>query len=326
VKAYTATLTVTYADGTTSTTTTKVGISCAVPDDRETVFFGTVDSGVANDDLGGCTTNDLVQDDAQWATHQQFLRHVQGVAKQLFQDGRITRRERTALVNAAARSQIGVKPGGYVRIFDGTRESLRGWTQAPGGRFDLMPDGSLRTIGGLGMLWYEAQEFGDFSLKLQFRDVSTGSTYANSGVFTRFPNPNAPAEGRPACATQGPAATSPAWVAIYCGHEVQLYDGPSGEPQKTGSIYNFDPIGLDQAGVTPKGQWNEYEVRVVGQTYTILRNGQVINEFENAPGKQSSRPSDPPTDLRQFARGFIGLQNHGGGDVMEFRDIRVQEL
>ncbi len=326
VKAYTATLTVTYADGTTSTTTTKVGISCAVPDDRETVFFGTVDSGVANDDLGGCTTNDLVQDDAQWATHQQFLRHVQGVAKQLFQDGRITRRERTALVNAAARSQIGVKPGGYVRIFDGTRESLRGWTQAPGGRFDLMPDGSLRTIGGLGMLWYEAQEFGDFSLKLQFRDVSTGSTYANSGVFTRFPNPNAPAEGRPACATQGPAATSPAWVAIYCGHEVQLYDGSSGEPQKTGSIYNFDPIGLDQAGVTPKGQWNEYEVRVVGQTYTILRNGQVINEFENAPGKQSSRPSDPPTDLRQFARGFIGLQNHGGGDVMEFRDIRVQEL
>nr|WP_218566076.1 ThuA domain-containing protein [Vallicoccus soli] len=323
VGSYEATLTVTYADGSTATVTADATTTCTIPDDRGTVWFGDVDSGVANDDLGGCTVNDLFQDEKEWASHNQFLRHVKGVAAGLFEDSRITRKERQALVNAAARSQIGVEPGGYRTIFDGTRESLRDWVQLPGGRFDLRPDGSLRSNGGLGMLWYAGEELGDFSVKLKFRDVSQGDTYANGGVFTRFPDPTAPADELPECA-QG--ASSPAWVAIYCGHEIQIYDGPTGEPQKTGSVYNFDPVGLDQAAVSPKGAWNEYEVRVVGQQYTIIRNGVVINEFENSPGKQSSRAGDPPTDLRQFERGFIGLQNHGANDLIEIRDVRVQEL
>jgi hypothetical protein len=115
-------------------------------------------------------------------------------------------------------------------------------------------------------------------------------------------------------------------VAINCGHEIQLYDGETGEPQKTGSVYNFDPLTLPQARITPKGQWNDYEIRVVGQHYTIIRNGTVINEFDNTPGKTSSRAGDPPTDLRQFTSGFIGLQNHSDTDLMEFRNIRVRTL
>ena len=323
---YTATLVVTYADGETATVSTAVSISCALPDDRATVFFGDTDSGVTNYDLGGCTVKDLIDDEGEWTSHGEFLRHVKAVARQLSADGDITRRENNRLVNAAARSQIGKQQGGYRTIFDGTEQSLHGWTQAPGGGFDLQPDGSLRSRGGLGMLWYEAEQFEDFSIKLLFRDVSAPGVYANSGVFTRFPDPAAPLEERAECARTGAARTSPAWVAIYCGQEIQIYDGPPGEPQKTGSVYNFDPVGLAQAGVTPKGQWNLYEVRVVGQQYTIIRNGVVINEFDNAPGTQSSRPSDPPTDLRQFAEGFVGLQNHGTNDLIEFRHIRVEEL
>ncbi len=178
------------------------------------------------------------------------------------------------------------------------------------------------------MLWYTQKEFGDFSLKLQFRDVSPAGSNANSGVFTRFPDLRIPLEQRPAgsCGTIGSARTSQAWVAINCGHEIQIYDGETGEPQKTGSVYNFDSLTLPQAGVTPKGQWNDYEIRVVGQHYTIIRNGKVLNEFDNTPGKQSSRAGDPPTDLRQFAKGFVGLQNHGTTDLTEFRNIRVRTL
>ncbi|MGH3468122.1 MAG: family 16 glycoside hydrolase, partial [Thermocrispum sp.] len=77
---------------------------------------------------------------------------------------------------------------------------------------------------------------------------------------------------------------------------------------------------------TEKGRGSEYEIRVVGQHYTIRRNGKVINEFDNDPGQQSSRPSDPPTDLRQFAGGYVGLQNHGDDDLIEFRNIRVKPL
>ena len=102
------------------------------------------------------------------------------------------------------------------------------------------------------MLWYAKEEWADFSLRLQFRDVSPDTDRANSGVFIRFPDPRTPLDQRPAgsCGTIGSARTSPAWVAIYCGHEIQIYDGDTGEPQKTGSIYNFDPVPLGQARPT----------------------------------------------------------------------------
>jgi len=214
-----------------------------------------------------------------------------------------------------------------VSLYNGTAESLRDWAQAPTGQFAIQADGSLRPSGGLGMLYY-TKPFRDFSLTLQFRDVAPGDARGNSGVFTRFPDPRIPLDQRPpgSCGTVGSARTSQAWVAIYCGHEVQIYDGETGEPQKTGSIYNFDPNPLSAAGVTEKNVWNRYEVRVVGQHYTIIRNGTVINEFDNTPGKQSSRAGDPPTDLRQFAEGFIGLQNHSDTDIVEFRNIRVRAL
>ena len=104
--------------------------------------------------------------------------------------------------------------------------------------------------------------------------------------------------------------SQPAWVAIYCGHEIQINDH-QGDAQKTGSIYNFSPNNATQAQIQPKGTWVDYEVRVVGQQYTIIRNGTVIKSFLNAPDQQSSRPGDPSTTDRQFARGYIGLQNHG---------------
>ena len=318
---YTATLTVTYADGTEETIETNATIECAVPDARETVWIGDEDSGVENQDLGGCTIADLINDEGEWDNHGAFIRHVNDVVEQLRDNDVLTGRDAARVSNAATRSDVGnADHSGYRWLFDGTAESLDGWRQAPGGHFELLPGGSLLSQGGLGMLWYEAEEFGDFSVRLQFRDVSEGDHFANSGVFVRFPDPTA--EEQPECGQE----QSEAWVAISCGHEIQIYDGPSGEPQKTGSVYNFDPTSLEDAGATEPGEWNDYEIRVVGQQYTILRNGEVINEFENAPGQESSREGDPPTDLRQFDSGFIGLQNHGDSDLMEFRNVRVQDL
>lgn len=321
VDSYDVTLTITYADGTVETVETVAAIECAVPDTRDTVWIGDVDSGVANTDLGGCTIADLIADEADWDNPGAFIRHVDAVVRQLRSDGELAGRDAGRVSTAAQRSGVGGADwSGYRWLFDGTAESLDDWRQAPGGHFELLDGGSILSRGGLGMLWYEAEEFEDFSLKLQFRDVSSGNAYANSGVFVRFPDPTAAEQ--PECG-QG---QSEAWVAISCGHEIQLYDGPSGEPQKTGSVYNFAPVTLADAGVTPKGEWNDYEIRIVGQDYTILRNGEVINEFTNSPGQESSRAGDPPTDLRQFASGFIGLQNHGNNDLMEFRNVRVRDL
>ncbi|PRY39746.1 PKD domain-containing protein [Umezawaea tangerina] len=330
VGSYQAKLTVTYADGETQVVPVAVTVGCAVADNRDMVWVGDSDSGVANKSVGGgCTINDLIDDESQWPDHGAFVRHATAVADQLQHDGVITGRENGAIVRTAAGSDVG-KPGntGYEPIFDGTAQSLQGWEQAPSGSFSIQPDGTLRSAGGLGMLWYARKQYGDFSVRLQFRDMAPEGGRANTGVFTRFPDPRTPLAQRPpgSCGTVGSARTSQAWVAIFCGHEVQIYDGATGEPQKTGSIYNFDPVGLPQAGVPPKGQWNNYEVRVVGQHYTVLREGVVINEFDNTPGKQSSRAGDPPTDLRQFTEGFLGLQNHSDNDVIDFRNIRVRSL
>ncbi|WP_067494874.1 ThuA domain-containing protein [Actinoplanes sp. TFC3] len=317
--------TVTYADGEKATVTTTLTVGCTVSDDHATVFIGDTDTGVPNLNAGGgCTINDLIDDESTWPDHDSFVRHVTTVVSTL----PLTERQKGTLTRAAASSPIG-RDGyqGYEPLFDGTAASLLGWEQAPSGSFSLQSDGSLRSAGGLGMLWH-TREFADFSVKLQFKDIAPGDARANSGVFIRFPDPRTPLEQRPpgSCATVGSARTSQAWVAIYCGHEIQIYDGETGEVQKTGSVYNFDPQPISAAGATPKNVWNNYEIRAAGQHYTIIRNGKVINEFDNTPGKQSSRAGDPPTDLRQFLRGHIGLQNHSDTDLIEFRNIRVRNL
>ena len=60
-------------------------------------------------------------------------------------------------------------------------------------------------------------------------------------------------------------------MAIYCGHEIQLYDQPDDERegQKTGSIYNFDRTRSRDIG-KPREGWNDYEIEVIGQNYRDL--------------------------------------------------------
>ncbi|MFD0821116.1 ThuA domain-containing protein [Micromonospora zhanjiangensis] len=325
---FTASLKVTYADGSTATSAVPVTAGCTAPDARPTVWLLDTDTQIANHPAGGgCTVNDLIDDESTWPNRGAFVDHLETVLTELTAAHVVDNREANALRRAGAQSPIGATTG-YGTVFDGSAYSLAGWRQAPGGSFGLRPDGSIRSAGGLGMLWYAGQAYADFSVRVQFRDVAPGDARANSGLLVRFPDPRTPLAQRPAgsCGTVGSARTSQAWVAIYCGHEIQLYDGETGEPQKTGSVYNFSPRGLADARITPKNQWNDYEIKVLGQHYTISRNGVVINEFDNTPGKKSSRDGDPPTDLRQFLSGYLGLQNHSDTDAIEFRNIRVREL
>ncbi|SNS66870.1 PKD domain-containing protein [Asanoa hainanensis] len=323
---FTAKLKVTYADGEVVESSIPVTAGCVAADARPTVYFLETDSGVANRQVGGgCTINDLIDDETTWPNRGSFADHLETVIAELTAAHVVDNQEANTLRRTGTQSPIGAT-NGYQTLFNGTAYSLAGWRQAPGGSFGLRPDGSIRSSGGLGMLWYADQEFADYSIKIQFKDVSPDNVRANGGVFVRFPDPRTPLEQRPpgTCGTVGSARSSQAWVAIFCGHEIQIYDGETGEVQKTGSVYNFDPNNLSQAGPTPKGVWNDYEIRVVGQHYTMIRNGVVINEFDNTPGKNSSRAGDPPTDLRQFVSGFIGLQNHGTNDLIEIRNVRVR--
>ncbi|WP_184590144.1 OmpL47-type beta-barrel domain-containing protein [Streptomyces violarus] len=296
---------------------------CPEYDERLTVIVGAVDSGVRNRVTDNrCRIGELIEDEKEWTSHALFLKHVTSVLDALLKEGVIDQREYNAVRKAARQSGIG-KPGqteGYRAIFDGSAESFGKWQQVGGGSFGLNADGTITsstTTPGMGMLWFPERKYGDFSLRLQWRDDAPGTGNANSGVFVRFP-----------WVHDHPEESRPEWAAIKYGHEVQVLDRPDGDMYKTGSVYGFDRVGLAGAGVTQKGTWNDYEIRVVGQHYSVYRNGVLINEFDNTGGQAFTPPrsDDPGTDGRRFASGYLGLQVHGTTDVVSYRDIRVKEL
>ncbi|MEW2233699.1 family 16 glycoside hydrolase [Streptomyces sp. NPDC024062] len=298
--------------------------NCPEFDERLTVIVGTVDTGVPNRLTGNrCTINELIEDEKDWSSHALFLKHVDKVLDKLLADGVVDAREHKKIYRAAKQSGIG-KPGqdeGYRKLFDGTADSLAQWEQVGGGKFGLnTEDGSITsstTVDGMGMLWFPARQYGDFSLKLQWRDDAPGAGNANGGVFVRFPDVH-----------DHPEEPRPEWVAIKYGHEIQVNDRPDGDMYKTGSVYGFDRVGLGGAGVTPKGTWNDYEIRVVDQHYSVYRNGVLLNEFDNNGGQlfEPPRGDDPGTDGRRYASGYVGLQVHSTTDVISYRDIRIKEL
>jgi Domain of Unknown Function (DUF1080) len=223
---------------------------------------------------------------------------------------------------------------GYAVIYDGSKRCFERWRYAGGSSITRQRDGTLRTGPGalnLGVLWYAARPYGDFDLKLQLRDDAPDEgVRANSGVQVRFPAPHPPVPGCPMTFNGSEQQNGAAWIAVNCGHEIQVNDSPDGppwDPRKTGSIYGFADLDSAHSHPVPKGVWYDLEIRVVNQHYTVIRDGQVINEFENVPGlKIPGRPNDPPSEARGLV-GYVGLQSHGGAnDVVSFRNIRIKDL
>ena len=109
-----------------------------------------------------------------------------------------------------------------------TEADLAKWAQAgPGGlTWNAADGGFFRPRGGLGMPWYPVKDYGDFSLKFQWRDSRHGLERQRWRVRA-LPEPgrgrDAPG-GQPYPCQVGSAQSDPAWVAIYCGHEIQIND------------------------------------------------------------------------------------------------------
>ncbi|MFB7530240.1 ThuA domain-containing protein [Streptomyces sp. NPDC056178] len=192
---------------------------------------------------------------------------------------------------AAGQVKADCKPDtGYRSIFNG--KTLEGWKQAGPGKFDIV-DGELRSVGGMGLLTYQAKELGAYSLKLDWKMEGDD----NSGVFVGFPESDDP------------------WSAVNNGYEVQI-DATDAPDRTTGSIYTFKAANIkarDQA-LRPPGQWNSYEIKVQGERLQVFLNGVKINDFTN---------TDP---VRSLKNGYIGLQNHGADDHVSFRNIQLKEL
>ncbi|MEU0359546.1 ThuA domain-containing protein [Streptomyces cyaneofuscatus] len=179
---------------------------------------------------------------------------------------------------------------GYTTLF-GT-SGTAGWKQAGPGSF-THANATLTSQGGLGLYWYQAKEYTSYSLKLDWRQSGDD----NSGVFVGFP------------------ASDDPWSAVDNGYEIQI-DATDTPDRTTGAVYGFKSADLAarDAALNPPGEWNTYEIRVEGERLQLFLNGRKINDFTN---------TDPVRSLQQ---GHIGLQNHGDGDDVSFRNVRIKEL
>jgi hypothetical protein len=90
-------------------------------------------------------------------------------------------------------------------------------------------------------------------------------------------------------------------------------------------IYNFSPPNNpDTLPVLPVGEWNQYEIRVEEQVYTVILNGQEVNRFTFTVGSDSLHPDRGLPSTSEVPR-FIGLQSHPGSRV-SFRNIQLKSL
>ena len=81
----------------------------------------------------------------------------------------------------------------------------------------------------------------------------------------------------------------------------------------------------DALPVRPLGQWNEYEIRVQGQTYTVLLNGKQITLFTFTVGSDGQHPDRGLPGTADAPR-YIGLQTHDPADIVWFKEISVRPL
>lgn len=210
--------------------------------------------------------------------------------------------QRAALAADRQRRPVG---HGYRWLFDGT--DCEHWAVAGAGSFVLVDD-RLESVPGvdLGLFWCTVPTPADFVLRLQWlrwreEDVS--------GVFVRFPRPEPCPEG------------NAAFPAIHEGFEVQIDEvGLSGASaiHRTGAIFGAREQRLWPAAVRPPAEWNDLEITVRGQRYSVRLNGRLTSELDNL---------DPARGVPSSAAvpSYIGLQLSPGSRVA-FRRIAIKAL
>ena len=120
----------------------------------------------------------------------------------------------------------------------------------------------------------------------------------NAGVFVGFKDPG----------------TDP-FNAVNSGHEIQI-DATDDPSHTTGAVYNFQAAvaAARDAALKPPGEWNAYEIVVIGDRIQVFLNGTKINDYVDTDPNRMNAPT------------LIGLQNHGTGDDVFFRNVQIKDL
>jgi choline dehydrogenase-like flavoprotein len=199
----------------------------------------------------------------------------------------------------------------FTALFDGvTTANWQMVGQGDVGNF-IRVDDALEAVPGSepALYWCTTPMPADFVLRLEWLRTRNED---NSGVFIRFPDPNS-----------RPDYFNKHYVAVDFGFEVQIdeFGQPDGlDIHKTGAVYDQPAQVLSLTPALSTGQWNEFEIQVVGQQYEVRLNGTLVSTFNFVPGTD---PAHPERGLTTTPR-FVGLQAHTGR--VQFRRIRFKQL
>lgn len=189
-------------------------------------------------------------------------------------------------------------------IFNG--KDLQDWKMVGPGAFKV-EDGSIRTVGGMGLLYYAPEKIGNAELKVVYTVKDNDS---NGGVFIRIPD--VPADP---------------WFAVNKGYEVQIDNGirhVGGEYHCSGVLYS-----LTRAMAHPQkapGEWNEMIITLDGSRTKVSINGETVTDFNEGdavPAK--TRDFEPERGARPLV-GFIGIQNHDSLSTVLYKEIAIRPL
>jgi len=169
---------------------------------------------------------------------------------------------------------------GFVSLFDG--KTLDGWHLMNGAKF-VVEDGVIKHNEGRGWLRSD-KEYADFIVRLEFRFMKPKQ---DGGVFLR-----AGMEGKN-------------WPDRK--YEVQIEN--TRRMAKIFATQNDLDVALVEKVLKPDGQWNEYDIEIVGPRIEVRLNGELVS---------SSKSADA------LKRGYLGLQAENG--LHEYRNIRIKDL
>jgi len=166
-----------------------------------------------------------------------------------------------------------------IRLFNG--KDLTGWHVVGGENNWTAEDGILRCTQRGGNLISDAL-FDDFKLHIEFRLPPHG----NSGVYLR---------GR---------------------YEIQVLDDPRTQPASDliGGVYGF--ISPSEIVTKGPGEWNAFDVTLIGRMVTVAINGQTVITHQEIPGTTGGA-----LDSNEAAPGPLYLQ--GDHTAIEYRNILI---
>jgi len=169
---------------------------------------------------------------------------------------------------------------GFVSLFDG--KTLDGWHLVNGAKF-FVEDGVIKHNDGLGWLRSD-KEYADLILRLELRFLEPKQ---DGGVFLR-----AVKEGK-----NWPDRK----YEIQCENTARM-------ATIFGAKHELN-VELARKALKPDGEWNGYEIKIVGSEVEVRLNGKLVATSNSA---------------NALRRGYLGLQGENGSH--EYRRFRIKDL